>query len=295
MLKCSVKITILIAIILVVVLPFTTACSAFKSDALYNTQDYAPFTGTRDAYSSDSINNSSNKLRAMPDIAATPAFYPAISAQIEHCIDKDNYANELSVMSTSQAFDELANGKDIAIVASSPNDEQMRKLTESGQNIRFAKVATDRLVFYTNSNELLNLNRDDIQEIYRGDKDIKAYAISHGNGSTTCIEKFLALSDDFLSSDNVVTSQDMISILSDTSESEEPAVGYAYNQFYRNIVHNVTLQPIPIVTNDIDIFVIYDADSEQAGKVNDFIEWCLNDEGQTIFEECGMGGSQMLK
>ena len=74
----------------------------------------------------------------LPKIEAASAFYPFAANLVQNIYNEDLYSNELlEMVSTSQAFSDIIDGKTDIIIVTEPSDEQIEEIQKSNVDLHF--------------------------------------------------------------------------------------------------------------------------------------------------------------
>lgn len=130
----------------------------------------------------------------LPKIEAASAFYPFTANLVQKIYSEDAYwAELLKMVSTSQAFEDIIDGKTDIIIATEPSDKQKEMIEKSGVNLEFKTIYLEPLaILLNNDNSMDNLSIEQIQDIYYNNKsNWNTYQLEKNNGSQTCFEKIV--------------------------------------------------------------------------------------------------------
>lgn len=247
-------------------------------------------------------------LKELPTIDAAVAFYPLSSKIVENIYSKEKYNNELSYVSTQDAYKNIISGNVDIIIATKPSDEQLEEIKLSGKNLKFIPFAREALVFYVNkSNSISSLSVEEIGMMYNGDieswekiggknNEIITFQLMKNNGSQTSFE-------DIVKNNNInekhMEANDMISIIQKVIHSKN-GIGYAFNSFYTQQFNSSMLKLIEIngvkpsnynIISGIyplmhDIYFVYDENnSNESIKILE--NWVLSENCQSLCESLG--------
>ncbi len=246
----------------------------------------------------------------MPKMEAATAFFPFASQIVENIYDETKYNGELKYTSTSEAYNDLINGKTDIIIATAPSDSQQKMIANSNVKIKMVPIAKEALVFYTRKdNKIDSISIDEIAKLYDGkidnwkdiggnDLDVKTFQLSEGNGSQTCFETIIK--NNAIDNNKHIELNDMGDIL-DKVANKKGSIGYAFNSFYTKIYNSSKLKLIQI--NDIDpngenfvegnyplmyeVFFIYRENNDNS-KISYILNWLLSENGQDMVKNRGL-------
>ena len=291
-------------IIFIVAILFFTICffTLYNKSSKTPLSEFAPFKNGYDK----SINLINNNL---PKISSASAFYPLASSIVESTYNGNIYNNELSLVSTSEALDQLMSNKtDIAIVTS-PSDEQKKLLNY--EEIVFVPIAKEALIFYTRTNnDISSLSEEQIKDIYLGNitnwnelgnkksRKIKTFQLEKGNGSQTSFETIV--NNNPIDNKNHFEVNDMGKII-DNAANHNGSIGYAFNSFYTRMHNNKKLKLINI--NEIepskenitsgkyplmfDVYFVYNKYNSNS-NIPILLDYLLSSQGQDLIKNNGL-------
>ena len=235
-----------------------------------------------------------------PRIDAASAFYILGSYLVEATCDESYYNDNLKLVSTKEAYEDLINEKVELVIATAPSDSQKELIEKSGTKLEFVKIADEKLVFYINkNNSVLSLNTDDIKHIYTEnekwnkynsyDKDIVTYQLKKGNGSQTCFE---SLVKDNKIDENHKEIEYMEEII-DSVGNDECGIGYAFNSFFSHMYINEKAKKISINGIDTyskeyplkyDVYLIYNKNNVKNKNIAKIVKWLETDDGKDFVD-----------
>ena len=257
----------------------------------------------------------------LPVIHATSTFYPMFAAIVQATYSEDSYKDELQLVSTEQAIDDIKKGRTDVIVATMPSKEQLDSLKNS--NLEFVKIAREPLILYNSrDNPVDNLTIDEVTKIYNGsistwsmlggkNHPIVAYQLKSGNSSQTC---FNSVFNNNRVDDWHRESGEMHDIIIKVA-GDEDAIGYAFHSFYTLMCNSEKLKllkiegVLPIEENFrkggkdkengenegsypllFDVYFIYNRETKNENIV-ELLDWILLESGgQSVIRGMGYVG-----
>lgn len=98
------------------------------------------------------------------NIEAASAFYPFTSSLMQNIYEQNNM---VKLVSTTQAYKHIIDGKTDIIIATAPSQEQQEMIQKSNVSLECKLLYYEPLVIYLNKeNNIENLSIEEIQNIY---------------------------------------------------------------------------------------------------------------------------------
>lgn len=261
-----------------------------------NINNYEPFSENNVLFKQEeSIKIKEN----LPKIEATGAFYPFAANLVQNLYSEQSYSKEiLQLVSTSQAFSDIINGKTDIIITTGPSDEQKGMIRNS--NLEFKTLYLEPLAILLNKkNSINNLNIEQIQEIYYGSKSnwnefgvnlkkIHTYQLRKNNGSQTCFESIVK---DNKLGENHYEINIMPKII-DKIGLDKNGIGYALYSYYSKMYINNNVKIINVNDKEIKevdypllfkVYLIYRNDNSNE-NISKIVDWLETEEGQKFIE-----------
>ena len=255
-----------------------------------------------------SENNSLLKLKTslkietnLPKIEAASAFYPFAADLVQNIYSEDLYSSKLlKMVSTSQAFSDIIDGKTDIIIATEPSDEQREEIQKSNVELQFKKIYLEPLAIILNKNNSIeNLNIEQIQRIYYNDSsnwtefggnntEIHTYQLEKNNGSQTCFENIVK-------NNTIGKNNHEINIMPkiiDKVGLDKNGIGYAFYSYYSKMYNNKNVKTININNTSIksedypllfEVYLIYRTDNSN-NNIQKIINWLESDEGKNFIK-----------
>jgi len=262
----------------------------------------------------------------LPIIDGATALYPLYAAFVQAIYPKGeyypnpkwdsvNYINILPIVGcsrTSEAFDNLIDGKVDIIFCAAPSENQIEKARENSVTFNLIPIGKEAFVIFVNKrNPVSNLTTQQIKDIYSGrttnwnelggkNKNIKVYQREKNSGSQTMLESIMG--DEVIMEplkENVIGF--MLDIITQVSEyrNYNNAIGYSFLFYTTKMVkdNNIKLLSINGITPSAETikngtypyseyFYAITTNTENE-NVNIFIEWILSEQGQYIVKKTG--------
>lgn len=234
-----------------------------------------------------------------PKIEAASAFYPFAANLVQNIYNEDLYSNELlEMVSTSQAFSDLIDGKTDIIIATEPSDEQREEIQKSNVELQFKTIYLEPLAIFLNrSNTIENLSIEQIQRIYYNDNlkwskfsgnnnTIHTYQLEKNNGSQTCFENLVKNNAICKNHYEINTMPKII----DRVGFDKSGIGYAFYSFYSKMYNNENIKLININNENInsedyplqfEVYLIYRTDNSN-NNIKKLVNWLESDEGKNF-------------
>jgi len=116
----------------------------------------------------------------LPKIEAASAFYPFAANLVQNIYIEELYSNDLlKLVSTSEAFEDIIDGKADIIITTEPSDEQKKMIDESNVKLEFKALYFEPLTIYVNKeNNIENLTIEQIQKIYYNNLEWNEFGIN---------------------------------------------------------------------------------------------------------------------
>ena len=281
------KILIFLITICIVVVIFVELKIRFN---MYDISSFEPF----------SENNSLLKLETnikiknnLPKIEAASAFYPFAANLVQNIYREDSYSKKLfQLVSTSQAFSDIIEGKTDIIIATEPSDEQKEQIKNSGVELEFEVIYYEPLVIFLNkNNNINNLNIEQIKKIYYDDSDNKfnTYQLEKNNGSQTCFESIVKNNK---LGQNHYEIKTMPKIINKVAKDNK-GIGYAFYSYYSKMHKNQGVKIINVNNKRIKendypllfkVYFIYRKNSKN-DNIYKILEWLKTEQGKDFIKQ----------
>ena len=212
------------------------------------------------------------------NIEVASAFYPFASSLAKNVYGQDDM---VKLVSTTQAYDHIINGKADIVIATAPSEEQEEMIQKSRVSLEFKHLYFEPLVIFLNKeNNVENLNINEIQDIYYNNIDNwNTYQLEKNNGSQTCFESIVK--------NNIINKKHyelrtMPEIIDRVAEDKN-GIGYAFNTYYSKTHPNNKTKAIRVDENSIEdsdypllfeVYMIYrtDTKNESVSKIVNWLE-----------------------
>ena len=239
------KILIFLITICIVVIAFVGLKIQYNR---YNISSFEPFSENNSLYKIETNIKIENNL---PKIESASAFYPFSANLVQNIYSKDSYSKDLfQLVSTSQAFSDIIEGKTDIIIATEPSDEQKEQIKKSGVELEFEAIFLEPLVIFLNKNNTINnLNIEEIKKIYYDDSDNKfnTYQLEKNNGSQTCFESIVKNNKLGRNHYEIKTMPEII----DKVANDKKGIGYAFYSYYSKMHKNQGVKIINVNNKSI--------------------------------------------
>ena len=237
----------------------------------------------------------------LPKIEAASAFYPFAANLVQNIYNEDLYSNELlEMVSTSQAFSDLIDGKTDIIIATDPSDEQIEKIQKSNVELQFKTIYLEPLAIFLNRNNTIqNLSTEQIQRIYYNDNlkwsefggnntVIHTYQLEKNNGSQTCFEKIVknnAICENHYEINTMPKIIDRVGL-------DKNSIGYAFYSYYSKMYSNKNIKLININNESVksknypllfEVYLIYRTDNSN-NNIKKLVNWLESEEGKNFIK-----------
>ena len=265
-----------------------------------NIEEFKPFTNSK--YIKD-LNIEYPKYKDnLPTIEAASAFYPLASGLVQNLYSKDSFDDSLlKMVSTNQAYEDIASGNVDIIIASGPSKEQENVLNKSSNKIKKVSLYKEPLVFYVNKrNKIDNLSIKEINRIYNEDnlnwknfggnkQTIYTYQLEENNGSQTCASKIIGNNPINRYHKQINTMPKII----DKVGNNKNGIGYAFNQYYSRMHINNNTKTITVngkkpADKDYpllyDVFIIYNEETQNE-TLKALVNYLQTSEGKSLIKE----------
>ena len=228
----------------------------------------------------------------LPKMEAASAFYPFAAGFVQNTYSEDSFSKEfLKMVSTTEGYLDIINGKIDILIASGPSDEQKKMIEDSEADLVFKSIYLEPLIILVNKeSEVNNLSMDEIKDIYySNDSKWNTYQLEKNNGSQTCFESFVKNNK---LGNNHYEIKSMNEIV-DKIATDKKAIGYAFNSYYSKMHNNKKAKRISV--NDInyrdenypllfEVYFIYRADNSNS-NIPSIVKWFDTNEGQEFIEK----------
>lgn len=222
----------------------------------------------------------------LPKIEAASAFYPFAANLVQNIYSEDSYSKELlKMVSTSQAFEDIINGKTDIIIATEPSDEQKEMIKKSNIKLNFKTIYMEPLVILLNKDNITNnLSIDQIQDIYYNNKsNWNTYQLEKNNGSQTCFESIVKNNELGKNHYEINTMPKII----DKIALDKNGIGYAFYSYYSKMHKNNNAKIINVNNKEFknidypllfEVYLIYKTDNNE--NISKIVNWLETEEGQ---------------
>lgn len=237
----------------------------------------------------------------LPNIEAASAFYPFSANLVQNIYSENAYSSEvLKMVSTSQAYSDIIDGKIDIIIATEPSDEQKEMIKDSNVELEYKAIYLEPLVIFVNKkNSIENLSIEQIQEIYYGSKprwnefsvnlnDINTYQLEKNNGSQTCFESIVKNNKIGKNHYEVNTMPKII----DNVALDKNGIGYAFYSYYSKMYKNNKTKIINVNDKEIEesdypllfeVYLIYRTDNSNE-NISKIVNWLETNEGKEFIK-----------
>ncbi len=226
----------------------------------------------------------------LPKIEAASAFYPFAANLVQNIYSEDSYSKELlKMVSTSQAFEDIINGKTDMIIATKPSDEQREMIKKSNIKLNFKTIYMEPLVILLNKDNITNnLSIEQIQDIYYGSKsNWNTYQLEKNNGSQTCFESIVKNNELGKNHYEINTMPKII----DKIGLDKNGIGYAFYSYYSKMHKNNNAKIINVNNKEFknidypllfEVYLIYKTDNNE--NISKIVNWLETEEGQEFIK-----------
>lgn len=251
----------------------------------------------------------------LPKIDGATAFYPVYASFAQAVYPEKEYHpydSEVESNRTGFAYEYLMEGLADMIFVLGPSEEQLNRAKEQGVTLHLTPIAKEAFVFFTHKNNpVTDLSTKEIRAIYSGEvtnwkevggknQSIRAFQREANSGSQTALERFMEGYSimDPPTEDIATLMGTMVDVVSDYRNYPN-ALGYTFRYYSTEMVENndirlLNINGVPPTVETIrsgeypiidDIYVV--TTDDQNPKINEFIEWILSDQGQSLIEKTG--------
>lgn len=227
----------------------------------------------------------------LPKIEVASAFYPFVANFVQNIYSEDSYSKELlQLVSTSQAFVDIINGKTDIVIATEPSNEQKEMIKSSNANLEFKTIYLEPLVILLNKdNSIDNLSIEQIQDIYYGSNlNWNTYQLEKNNGSQTCFESIVKNNELGKNHYEINTMPKII----DKIALDKNGIGYAFYSYYSKMHTNNNAKIINVNNKEIknidypllfEVYMIYRTDNNNE-NISKIVNWIETKEGQEFIK-----------
>ena len=237
----------------------------------------------------------------LPKIEAASAFYPFAANLVQNIYNEDLYSNELlEMVSTSQAFSDIIDGKTDIIIVTEPSDEQIEEIQKSNVDLHFKTIYLEPLAIFLNRNNTIeNLSIEQIQRIYYNDNlkwsefsgnnnAIHTYQLERNNGSQTCFENIVKNNKIGKNHYEINTMPKII----DRVGLDKNGIGYAFYSYYSKMHSNKNVKLININNTNVksedypllfEVYLIYRTDNSN-NNIQKIVDWLESDDGKNFIK-----------
>ena len=209
-----------------------------------------------------------------PRIEAATAFYPYTQELVENVYGK-SFSN-LSMVPTSQAFEDLVNDKVDVIIVTEPNDEQLKLLED--KDLVYRELFLEPLIIYVNKeNDLDNLSIDLLKKIYYAGTELNTYQLKRGSGSQTSFETIVK--NNRIGNNHYEV--DYMDEIIDKVAEDKNGIAYAFSSFYfkQHCIDGIKIISINNKKFDEEdyplqfkVYLIYDETNQKVSKLIKYLD-----------------------
>ena len=221
------------------------------------------------------------------NIESASAFYPFTSSLMQDIYEQSDM---VKLVSTTQAYNHIINGKTDIIIATAPSEEQKEMIKKSNVSLEYKLLYYEPLVIYLNKeNNIDNLSIKDIQDIYYNNLDNwNTYQLEKNNGSQTCFERIVKNNELGKNHYEINTMPKII----DEVASDKKGIGYAFYSYYSKMHINDNVKTINVNDKDIkdkdypllfEVYLIYRTDNNNE-NIFKILDWLETEKGQEFTE-----------
>ena len=219
--------------------------------------------------------NNDNRLK----IDAASAFYPFASNMANIIYNK---SDNVKMVSTNNAFLDLAKGKADIVISTMPSEEQKQIIDKL--DLEYIPLFKEPLAIIVNNNISFNdISIDDLKKYYSSN-ELNTYQLVKNNGSQTCFETIVK--------NNIIGNNHYeIKIMPDIIDEigkDEKGIGYAFYSYYTKMHKSLNTKIIDVnginVKSDdypllFDVYLIYSTNNKN-DNIQKIVDWIYSDEGQ---------------
>ena len=224
-----------------------------------------------------------NKIK----IEAASAFYPFTFSLIQNIYEQNDI---VKLVSTTQAYNHIINGKTDIIIATAPSEEQKEMIKKSNVSLEYKTLYYEPLVIFLNKDNIIdNLSIEQIQDIYYGNSsNWNTYQLEKNNGSQTCFERIVKNNELGKNHYEINTMPKII----DEVASDKKGIGYAFYSYYSKMHLNDNVKTINVNDKDIkdkdypllfEVYLIYRTDNNNE-NIFKILDWLETEKGQELTE-----------
>lgn len=213
-----------------------------------------------------------NKIK----IEATSAFYPFAFSLMQNIYEQSDM---VKLVSTTQAYNHIINGKTNIIIATAPSEEQKEMIKKSNVSLEYKTLYYEPLVIFLNKDNIIdNLSIEQIQDIYYGNNsNWNTYQLEKNNGSQTCFESIVKNNE---LGNNHYEINTMPKIIDEVA-SDKKGIGYAFYSYYSKMHINDNVKTINVNDKDIkdkdypllfEVYMIYRTDNKNE-NISKIVNW----------------------
>jgi phosphate transport system substrate-binding protein len=293
-------------------------------DENINLWGYMPFRKNNQLSKLDEI--STLKLNSnLPVLDGATAFFPVYSSFVQAVYPEGDYTSiednyyfrgkgPLLCSKTKKAYENLLEGKVDIIFCLEPSDLHLKQIHDNGLNVKFIPIGREAFVFFVNKeNPVDNLTIENIRSIYSGkilywkelngvEQDIIAFQRPKHSGSQTIFEKIMGNANIIEpQKENIATEMgDIINMIAEYKNFPN-AIGYSFLYYSTGMIKNEKIKLLSV--NGIfpsdgtirdgtypfseNIYAVYIDTYNKNENIEQFIEWILSSQGQTLILESG--------
>ncbi len=208
-------------------------------------------------------------------VEAASAFYPYAVNYFQNNDDYSNLEVDVKLVSTSQAYRDIVDGKADIVVASGPSNEQWRMIERSRAGLEYNKLYLEPLAILVNKeNEIDDISVEEIQRIYNNDDpNWNTYQLEKNNGSQTCFESIVKDNKIGKNHFEIRTMPEIV----DKVATDKKGIGYSFYSYCSKMYVNDNAKIINVDGKSLEdedyplLFEVYLIQKSEEGKVNDVI------------------------
>jgi phosphate transport system substrate-binding protein len=256
-------------------------------------------------------------LDNLPVLDGATALYPVYAAFVEAVYPEGKYDPKNSIVlcsRTTDAYNNLLDGKADIIFCAGPSEEQMRDFFNYGIKINLIPIGREAFVFFVHKENIVNgITVEDIQNIYSGkvknwktiggiNRTIKAYQRPDGSGSQSTLKKIMGnIPITKPRRENVEEGMGSMINRVASYRNFNNAIGYSFLHFSTAMAENDEIKLLSVnnvypsretIQNNSypfcdTFYAIYAEREDMNENIKPFIEWILSKQGQEIVEKTG--------
>ncbi|RIX53653.1 hypothetical protein D3P08_09515 [Paenibacillus nanensis] len=252
---------------------------------------------------------------SLPRLDGATALYPLYASFVQAVYPEkayDPYESEVIVSRTSQAFNNLVNGKADIVFMAEPSELQKAGAALNDRELKMTPIGADAFVFFTHAgNPVEELSLEQIREIYSGrianwsevggkDADIRAFQRPQDSGSQSALQRLMK-GEKLMNAPVEDVVAGMGGIIEQTADYRNypNAIGFTFLYYASEMAQNKKIKLLAIdgiypsrenIANGLyplaDRFYAVTAGTDNP-NVEPFIEWMLSGQGQELVRQTG--------